>query len=266
MTPLAHAVAVEMCKPVPERRLVDHDHVQSRLLEFAFFDCSAVAEMLEEIAPKVVDLAEGPLCFLPAPRTWIEFGRGAFGLSGRLAILAETEDDGTVTIRMAGQTIEGDPVLSEPAAWMPGMGSAKVRQNLAWEKSGLTPGREIASILILALALINTPRVIGRRQHMPHAGLQRKIAAAKGMVGKFPLHGWTEILLEVAPPAVDCVEHEARLSGGKALHFCRAHLRIRNGRVEFVTAHWRGDPSLGMKRTRYRVAPPKRPPPDRPSA
>ena len=106
-----------------------------------------------------------------------------------------------------------------------------------------------------ALALINTPRVIGRKQHMPHAGLQKKMAAARGMVGKFPLRGWTELTLAVSPPAVDGQEHEVRLTGGKALHFCRAHLRIRLGQVELVKPHWRGDPALGIKQTRYRVAP-----------
>jgi hypothetical protein len=114
-------------------------------------------------------------------------------------------------------------------------------------------GRHMAA----ALALINTPRIIGRRQHMPHQGMQRKIAAGKKMVGKFPLKAWTEIKLEVMPPVIDGGQHEARLTGGKALHFCRAHLRIRMGHLERVSAHWRGDPSLGIKQTRYSVIPPR---------
>jgi hypothetical protein len=87
--------------------------------------------------------------------------------------------------------------------------------------------------------------------------LQKKIAAAKRMVGRFPLRAWTEIKLEVTPPKYDGTEHEAMLTGGKALHFCRAHLRIRLGRVELVSAHWRGDPSLGLKRTRYSLQRPR---------
>lgn len=120
-------------------------------------------------------------------------------------------------------------------------------------------------LMYAALSVINTPRVIGRRQHMPHAGLQRKLAQARGMVGKFPLHAWTEIKLEVSPPRLDRSAtgdpHEARLTGAKALHFCRCHLRVRLGQLELVSAHWRGDPALGMKQSRYKLLPPTEPRP-----
>jgi hypothetical protein len=75
------------------------------------------------------------------------------------------------------------------------------------------------------------------------------------MVGTFPLRAWTEIKLEVCPPkwAGDLPENETHFTGTRALHFCRAHARIRLGRLEFVRAHWRGDPALGIKRSRYRL-------------
>jgi hypothetical protein len=41
----------------------------------------------------------------------------------------------------------------------------------------------------------------------------------------------------------------------RALHFVRAHLRLRLGRVELVRPHWRGDAQLGIKRPAYLVAP-----------
>jgi hypothetical protein len=76
------------------------------------------------------------------------------------------------------------------------------------------------------------------------------------MVGTFPLRAWTEIVLEVTPPseagALD--PGEAHLTGRRALHFCRQHLRIRGGRLELVKAHWRGDAAIGIKQSRYRVA------------
>jgi hypothetical protein len=35
----------------------------------------------------------------------------------------------------------------------------------------------------------------------------------------------------------------------------RSHLRhYRDGKVTVIPAHWRGDPALGIKRTRYLVA------------
>ena len=54
--------------------------------------------------------------------------------------------------------------------------------------------------LYAALALINSPKVIGRRQHLPHAGLERKLTKSMGMTGKFPLHAWTEIFLDIGEP------------------------------------------------------------------
>lgn len=110
------------------------------------------------------------------------------------------------------------------------------------------------------LAIINSPRIVGRRTHRPHAGLQRALRRARGLgVGKFPLRGWTEIILEITPPQVDVSGrvHETRLTGRRALHFVRQHLRIRNGGLELVSAHWRGDAALGIKRSRYKVVPPR---------
>jgi hypothetical protein len=51
----------------------------------------------------------------------------------------------------------------------------------------------------------------------------------------------------------DGTVHEAHYTGEKCLHFCRSHLRVRNGRLEQVKAHWRGNPSLGIKQTRYKL-------------
>jgi hypothetical protein len=100
--------------------------------------------------------------------------------------------------------------------------------------------------------LINSPKVIGRRQFMPHKVLVKNFTG-----GSFPLHAWTEIRLEVSkPPEIDDGgPHEARLTGRRALHFCRAHLRIRYGQLEYVSPHWRGDPSVGIKQSRYIVTP-----------
>ena len=111
----------------------------------------------------------------------------------------------------------------------------------------------MAAWLYGLLAIINTPRVIMRRQHMPHAGLQRALIASRRITGKYPLLAWQELQLKVQPPDIDESDHEAHLTGARALHFCRAHLRIRLGRLELVSAHWRGDPALGIKQTRYRV-------------
>jgi hypothetical protein len=107
------------------------------------------------------------------------------------------------------------------------------------------------------LALINTPRIIGRRQHMPHERVEREKLKALGLVGKFPLHAWTEIVLKVAPPDDRTGEPstEGHLTGERCLHFVRTFLRVRMGQLEYVESHWRGNPALGMKRSRYRLEP-----------
>jgi hypothetical protein len=105
------------------------------------------------------------------------------------------------------------------------------------------------------LGMINTPQVFQRLVHQPHAGLQRKLAAAKPLVGKFPLGAWTEILLKVPAPQGEQSVHPdgSYLSGERALHWCRAHLRYRLGQWEVVSDHWRGNPAIGIKQSRYRV-------------
>jgi hypothetical protein len=113
---------------------------------------------------------------------------------------------------------------------------------------------DVVGVTVSLLALINSPRIIGRQQHMPSRVLEQKLTRGFG-VGKFPLHAWTEIKLEVAKPIEidDGEPHEAHLTGRRALHFVRKHLRLWNGELIYVTSHWRGDPALGIKQSRYRV-------------
>jgi hypothetical protein len=107
---------------------------------------------------------------------------------------------------------------------------------------------------VLALDLINTPGLIGLRERDPHRGIARKLASLRS--GSYPLRSWSEVVLKhqtrVADPEAE------RLTGTtyhKCFHFVRSHLRhYRDGKVTVIPAHWRGDPALGIKRTRYLVA------------
>jgi hypothetical protein len=105
------------------------------------------------------------------------------------------------------------------------------------------------------LALINSPRIIGQQTHWPHQRDERERLKKMKLVGKFPLRAWTEIVLKVAPPEnrSDEPEEERHLTGERCLHFCRTYLRVRNGQLEYIDGHWRGNPALGMKRSRYRL-------------
>jgi hypothetical protein len=240
--------------------------------------CFEVSEVLELIGDLIGNVhwraREDPHLFLPSPITWIEHRTR----NGRNGALLYQNPYGRIKINLGvGHEWIAQPIVARLLAYNSDDETLLWCQNLLFFGMSMANGRfytgqhgledsgkfdDIELMgrsreIIASLALINTPRIIGRRQHMPHAGMQKKIAAGKKMVGKFPLKAWTEIKLEVTPPVIDGTPHETRLTGGKALHFCRAHLRIRMGRLERVSAHWRGDPSLGIKQTRYSVIPPR---------
>lgn len=121
---------------------------------------------------------------------------------------------------------------------------------MAAEVVGLA--NHIIAFSVLAIDLINTPGVLGMRQHQPHAGLARRMA--KLGVGRFPLRAWSEVTVRTSTKIVDS-EFESGPSFHKCLHFVRAHKRhYKDGGISLVKAHWRGDPALGIKRTRYKVA------------
>jgi hypothetical protein len=110
------------------------------------------------------------------------------------------------------------------------------------------------------LALINSPRIIGQRGHYPHGRIERNALKNAKMVGKFPLRAWTEIVLEITTNPQDRsgdAPKEMHLTGERCLHYCRTYLRVRLGMLEYVEGHWRGNPALGIKRSRYRVEPEK---------
>jgi hypothetical protein len=121
------------------------------------------------------------------------------------------------------------------------------------------PVSSVADFFVYAqLALINSPKVIGQRGHYPHGRAEREALKKAKMVGQFPLRAWTEIVLEVMThPEVrdNDPSMELHLTGERCLHYCRTYLRVRHGMLEYIEGHWRGDPSKGMKRSRYKVQP-----------
>lgn len=252
MTPLAQRITRELTLPV-KRRTYQGDIVH-RMGDVHCFEISDVYQLAFEMAQDVKRFADGPLTtFLPAPKTWIEHNsHGRFGW-----LLEQDPSDPTlITSRSAMHSIqEGYEYLGDFGR------EIKIRLGYGpvhpvteggypgWYEADFSPENLIPAFLLL----INSPKVIGRRQHAPHRGLEKRLAAALGPQGEFSLHDWTEIKLEVGLPKdmSDEAPGEGRLTGQKALHFCRSHLRVRLGRLEVVRAHWRGDASLGIKQSRY---------------
>lgn len=243
MTPLAHRLAKRVLD-VKTRSQKERESLRGALCDAHFFEVSKIMPLVEDLLEKWEAIPSQILPFekfdfLPAPKTWLEFKdvnqRWAFVLSDgpqnsvqyRVLVLAD-DDDGDWT--------------SDPNA---------IKISRYYRGDDL--GDWIRRLLTVLVILINTPRIIGRRQHMPHRGLERELLRNQKLIGKFPLHAWTEIKLEVSkPPEIDFGPiHEVRLTGQKCLHFCRAHLRIWNGELIFVSAHWRGNPAIGIKQSRY---------------
>lgn len=279
MTPLAHKIARQLTlKPQDRGDFIRNNSskIAKFLADCHFFDCTAIGSLPIELSqsfkrmnPESIEEIFGRLSFLPAPKTWIEWNRGTC----RIAVVLEEvkNEENIAVVSLVVDTSLGNQFdIGISSLGLISLDSADFRRFGRRDddtprmiflppdiRGVIEPERAADSFISLShffLVCINSPRIIGRRQHMPHAGLEKDLRHSLG-VGKFPLHGWTEILLKVSKPTEidDGEPHEAHLTGRRALHFCRKHIRIRQGRLEYVSAHWRGDPALGIKQSRYTV-------------
>lgn len=272
MTPLAHRIVKELTIPVKDRIFEDKGGLLFRMSDIHCFDVTEVFDVLDDLGCRwhsaMIDdsgrYKEGaPLddvsSFLPAPKTWIEYRfepSAHDSTGGRLGMLLEDLGNGLMVATFCVQQNDNGRMGVVDFIVLPlkgeYFGKIRVRAECA-----LSQAEQMTYSLRIyaALAVINSPKIIGAKQNMPHRGLQRALLARQKTIGKFPLHAWTEIKLKVTPPMDISGQEpgEAHLTGRKALHFCRAHLRVRLGRLEIVRAHWRGDASIGIKQSRYKV-------------
>lgn len=260
MTPLAQELANILVSPKRDRVgfwAQNQRSVRTMLEDTHYFEMTGVLPIMKQFSAawkKADQDSLNQLLFLPAPKTWLEWKHPNFG---RMAL----------HLYDVGDWAEVHVVFAECAAHI-GRISLTSDDFERYKMDHCVPVLvkeyhrhepqfffHLLAICHIFLCLINTPKIIGRRQFMPHRGLEKRLTKAFG-VGKFPLRAWTEIQLKIAKPIEidDGEPHEAHLTGRRALHFCRAHLRIRNGQVEYVSSHWRGDPALGIKQSRYAVS------------
>ena len=255
MTPLAHRIARDMLAFRKDRAFLGEAEawICQHMLDAHFFD---VAEILP-LAHELVVHAEGSakalqdLCFLPAPITWLEFiqsngSRAAF-------MVAQIDEREAIVVVVDGNEFRALPI-----------GILYTEELLADEVGGVmfkclnTFGGDFEQRVLFSviglLNLINRPGGLMRREHAPHRGIARDLSK-RAMVGRFPLRGWTEITLNVAPGGNQREPKAAGSTGDKCLHFVRSHRRRCYGVWVQIPAHWKGDPALGIKQTRYRVVP-----------
>lgn len=265
MTPLAAFLAKQTISRPKHRETFWRDESNAKQLSSSLSDihCFEVSECVDVMLDMVtkflfdrdafkVEELFADYGFLPAPKTWIEWRDHGI----RLAILFEQVADFRARATFYHQNraapvgfislksqIQEDPDGKPRApAWL----SQSPSDDIAYE---------MLSYAQVMLPLINSPHIIGRRSHDPNRALARKLMQQSA--GSFPLRAWTELLLQVnKPPEIDDGEpHESQLTGQRAFHFVRKHIRIRLGRLELVSSHWRGDIALGVKQTRYVAVP-----------
>ncbi|MGE0716893.1 MAG: hypothetical protein AB7P02_15735 [Alphaproteobacteria bacterium] len=277
MTPLAHEIARLLATPAKDRILADEDGVFQLVLQAAQFD---LTDVQSQIDPLTFGIAahrdtEGVerLTFLPAPVTWIEWkddgllpnGKPVKGerrkyLPERTAFLlvqhkTEPRAFATTIVKFQGQVCGDGKFVSLPlyGSGRP-INEIEVPIEDAREFAASPVKDDLPYIVFACLSIINSPKIVARREHQPHAGLTREINRAGIPYEPMP---WHQILLQVRAPED---EHGPGMTftGKRAKHFVRSHLRVRLGRLELVSPHWRGDPELGLVRSSYRIKAPMR--------
>jgi hypothetical protein len=256
MTPLAQRVARDMLLPRKDRSFSGEaeEWVVKNIADAHFFDVAGVLPLAHELVRSCGGEAAAlsDLAFLPAPVTWFEF-RAADG--GRAAF-------------MIAQIAAGKAIVVVVTAEMAARPVGFIYTDIAADGAGLMPAGvmsgwppDVAERMLMTvyglLNLINRPGSLERREHAAHRGLARDMSR-KALVGKFPLRGWTEITLCVGPGGNMREPKAAGGTGDKCLHFVRAHRRRCWGVWVQIPAHWKGDPALGIKQTRYSVVPPRK--------
>ena len=260
------------------------------------FEVTAVAELSHELAQQAYERGNvvEALAFLPAPVTWLEqrYTR-ADGKSALHAYLLVDQGDNTATLTSTvgvdtnGRTAfipipqgslrlfdaadpDGaaiDSVIATQDVVDVGSWARQLVRDLYPTRSGVQiPPRVIdhdAALdaaqtrmwgLYATLSLINSPRIVGRSEHKASSGLSKFLARKSG--APFQLLPWHEIFLDITPPPEAETEAGTRLTGPRALHFCRQHIRIKRGRLEMVRAHYRGSAEVGIGRASYTVGAP----------
>lgn len=259
MTPLARRIVEQRLLPLKKRTFRDGCGLLQRMDDIHCFEVSEVLPLAKDLIADAYakDVFFESTAFLPANNTWLEWIEGGV----RIGCLLTGQDgywaDKVADIYWASTNQSFQMPGNLAKLWL-GTAAKLLNRHPGASADGF-PAELIHRILLIFLAIINSPRSIGRRQHMPNRALEARLLRKRKLIGHFPLRAWTEIKLEAFPDFVtdDGKVHRARLTGERCLHYCRAHLRIQNGMVVFVHGHWRGNAALGIKQSRYRITPPR---------
>lgn len=252
MTPLAHKYFKQLTMPVADRA----DDPYGILIPHVEMHCFEVSAIRQPISDSLDNHTYNETLFalpgphlLPAPATWLEFS----GPDGeRVGYFILEMDDGWM-MSIVNKSLTAHPII----AAVPPLEDGDRWSFLGKDNPPLDNDTAL-SLFTEALFLIDvivTPSLVLKVPRDPHAGFAR---AFRNLPGGYPLHAWHEVLIN--PEAMKVVsDGKGKFSAKKCLHYCHGHRRnLSEGRVVAVKPHFRGDPALGMMRTKYRAAPIRR--------
>jgi hypothetical protein len=260
---LYQALGNELCQPLRKRQIVDPENRLKDFGSFAVFDLTRVDSIVAEKGQNCINAKQFPdhLAFLPSRLTWLEFQY--YKETERAAVILQQADAETLLCWHVCY-VRDHPFLVQREFIVPIVNTANHKVGtVGWHQDdplfrapkdkqeiGMCVVDMAIQRVLGALIVINTPRPGDRETFLPHAGLQRKLAAARGIVGKFPLLATTEIRLPTGAEADQKPEKQAtQLTGQIPFHRVRTHL-WRGRRIE---EYWRGNPAVGIKNSRYVV-------------
>lgn len=237
MSPLLQRVLKASLKSSPGMTL---DY--RKLISATCFDVSEVEPLIRQMEDEILPsgLIEQSL-FLPADITWVETEKFGF-----LAFKTE-ENPHIACVNIALPTVGGHWLISFIGLIALSGSDDRAGTLIPNEKVGRGIWGHVLD-LYSALAIINSPKIVVAETAQTHRGFKKKFATSTGFQ---PREYWTKIRLQAIDR--DSLAGGGIVSGEKCLHFCRSHLRIRNGKLERVRSHWRGNPAVGVKQSNYRV-------------
>lgn len=274
MTPLAHSFAKDLTRPIAKRLVDDRAGVIPNFDRTHSFDCEPINDAIDQAMEDDREGMGETIRFLlddvimPSEIAWLEFGRVTVTSEGtgqslvsKLGIIVERQgpwfkldlamhhDEKGIPFTVSLGRLRSAPLIAGGFEY-----DETQEMRDSWETGGdvRSAVNRFAAMALLALDIIGQPSLSRLVTHAPHRGLERQLL--RQGVGKYPLLAWHEVVIKPQDRPLTQEEIDGHLTGRKCLHFVRGHRRrYRDGRETTVTHHWRGDPALGMQRTRYRV-------------
>lgn len=196
--------------------------------------------------------------FMPSPNMWIEWESDVERVGHYLSATDEDGCQGYIVAVTQPLRMQYHTAIAEGRFDL-----ARSRRGVAFDPTRLTvdgqPGRfdlpmrsrgyDMGNVLRAALMLINSPKVVHQ-----HEATRRRENRGRARRSEVPLLTFHRVMIDLAASEVHAQSKEGREDGAKKpMHHVRAHLRFKQGRIELVRSHWRGDPAMGIKRPHYAI-------------